>query len=156
MSHTPYFSENERTPAQRLDTVQFALGVSASAGGQASAESLALYERYILGEIDLEHVGAAVREMYPQYPSNDPYASYKPDLSGAPAPPYKPLPADAIQEAAAEPDEAAAPDEPEQPAAVYVARMRAFAQDIADHLATQPPRQRYIYFDDSLVPDTLS
>jgi hypothetical protein len=146
MSDTPYFSENERTPAQRLDTVQFALGIAATAHGQASPESLALYERYILGEIDLEHVGAAVRERYPQQPSTDPYPPYQPDLSGAPAPPYQPLPSDAIQETE-EPDEAAAPDEPEQPAAVYVARMRAFAQDIADHLATQPPRQRYISID---------
>jgi len=141
MSDTPYFSENERTPAQRLDTVQFALGVAATAHGQASPESLALYGRYILGEIDLAHVGAAVRELYPQYPSNDPYAFYKPDLSGEPAPPYQPLPADAIPEAAEEPDEAA------EPAEVYVARMRAFAQDIADHLATEPPRQRYIQID---------
>lgn len=147
MSDTPCFSENERTPAQRLDTVQFALGVAATAHGQASPESLALYERYILGEIDLAHVGAAVRELYPQYPSSDPYAFYKPDLSGEPAPPYQPLPADAIPEAAEEPDEAAAPDEPEQPAEVYVARMRAFAQDIADHLVTEPPRQRYIQID---------
>lgn len=155
MSYTPSFSENERTPAQRLDTVQFALGVSATAHGQASPESLALYERYILGEIDLAYIGAAVRDMYPQQPSNDPYPPYKPDLSGEPAPPYKPLPADAIQKATEEPDEAAEADEPEQPAAVYVARMRAFAQDIADHLATQPPRQRYIYFDESLAPKSL-
>lgn len=150
MSYTPCFSENEHTPAQRLDTVQFALGVSATAHGQASPESLALYERYILGEIDLAYIGAAVREMYPQYPSNDPYAKY---ASGEgpyvePAQPLEaPLPADASQEAAEEPDEAAEADEPEQPAEVYVARMRAFAQDIANHLATQPPRQRYIQID---------
>ena len=150
MSYTPCFSENERTPAQRLDTVQFALGVSATAHGQASPESLALYERYILGEIDLAYIGAAVREMYPQYPSNDPYAKYKPGEGPyvEPARPLEaPLPADAIQEAAEEPDEAAAPDEPEQPAEVYVARMRAFAQEIADHLDTPPPRQRYIQID---------
>ncbi len=147
MSYIPSFCETERTPAQRLDTVQFALGVSATAHGQASPESLALYERYILGEIDLAYIGAAVREMYPQYPSNDPYATYKPDLSGEPAPPYQPLPADAIQEVAQETDEAEEPNEPEQPAEVYVARMRAFAQEIADHLATQPPRQRYISID---------
>jgi hypothetical protein len=141
MSDTPSFSENERTPAQRLDTVQFALGIAATAQGQASLESLQLYERYILGEIDLAHVGAAVRELYPQQPSNDPCPPYQPDLSGEPAPAYRPLPADAIQEAAA------APDEPEQPAEVYVARMWAFAQEIADYLATQPPRQRYIQID---------
>ena len=156
MSYTPSFCETERTPAQRLDTVQFALGVSATAHGQASPESLALYERYILGEIDLAYIGAAVREMYPQYPSNDPYGGrWTPNLDAEPAPPYQPLPADVILEAAEESDEAEEPDELEQPAAVYVARMRAFAQEIADHLATQPPRQRYIYFDDSLVPDTL-
>ena len=147
MSYMPYFSENERTPAQRLDTVQFALGIAATAHGQASPESLQLYERYILGEIDLEHVGAAVRDMYPKQPSTDPYPPYVPDMTGEPSPPYKPLPADSIQEAAQEPDEAAEPDEPEQPAAVYVARMWALAQDIADHLATQPPRQRYIQID---------
>ena len=148
MSNTPYFSENERTPAQRWDTVQFALGVSATAHGQASPESLALYERYILGEIDLAYIGAAVRDMYPQYPSNDPYAGHwTPNLDAEPAPPYQPLPVNAIQEAAEEPDEAAEPNEPEQPAKVYVARMRAFAQEIADHLAIQPPRQRYISID---------
>ena len=77
-------------------------------------------------------------------------------MSGEPAPPYKPLPADAIPEAAEEPDQPAEPDEPEQPAAVYVARMRTFVQEIADHLATQPPRQRYIYLDESLIPKRLS
>jgi hypothetical protein len=147
MSYTPSFCETERTPAQRLDTVQFALGVSATAHGQASPESLALYERYILGEIDLAYIGAAVRDMYPQYPSNDPYGGrWTPNLNAEPAAPYEPLPADAIQEVE-EPDEAEEPDEPEQPAEVYVARMRAFAQEIADHLATQPPRQRYISID---------
>ncbi|HEX8659017.1 MAG TPA: antitoxin VbhA family protein [Hymenobacter sp.] len=150
MSYTPSFSENERTPAQRLDTVRFALGVSATASGQASPESLQLYERYVLGEIDLAYIGAAVRERYPQSPSNDPYAKYAAGEGPYVAPARlleAPLPADAAQEAAAEPDEAAAPDEPEPPAEVYVARMRAFAQDIADHLATQPPRQRYIQLD---------
>ena len=130
--------------------MQFALGLSASAHGQASPEWLALYERYILGEIDLAYIGAAVREMYPQYPSNDPYAKYAPGEGPyvEPVQPLEaPLPADALQEAAEESDEAAAPDEPEQPAEVYVARMRAFAQEIADHLAIQPPRQRYIQID---------
>ncbi|MFD2722143.1 hypothetical protein ACFST9_25730 [Hymenobacter monticola] len=151
MSHTPYFSENEQTPAQRWDTVQFALGIAATAQGQASAESLQLYERYIFGEIDLEHVGAAVRDLYPQQSSNDSHAGgWTPNLDAEPARPPQAPPGyvyDPAEEPAAE---------PEQPADVYVARMRAFAQDIADHLATQPPRQRYIYFDDSLVPDTLS
>jgi hypothetical protein len=140
----PQFSETERTPAQRWDTVQFALGVSASAGGQASAESVQLYERYILGEIDLEHVGAAVRQLYPQYPSNDPHAGrWTPTLDAEPARPLE-APPGYEHDPAEEPHA-----EPEQPADVYVARLRAYVQEIADYVATLPPRQRYIYFDDT-------
>ncbi|SHJ85493.1 hypothetical protein SAMN02745146_0359 [Hymenobacter daecheongensis DSM 21074] len=144
MSYTPSFSENEQTPAQRLDTVQFALGVSATAGGQASAESVQLYERYILGEIDLAYIGAAVREMYPQYPSNDPYAKYAPGEGPhvEPAPLVEAVPG--FEDKAAEEE---APAGPEVPAAVCVAQLRAFVQEIAEHQATQPPRQRYIQID---------
>lgn len=143
MKRAPYFSENEQTPAQRWDTVQFALGVSASAGGQASAESVQLYERYILGETDLEHVGAAVRQLYPQYPSNDPYARYAPGEGPYVEPaPVQEAPPDFVYDPAEEPEA-----EPEQPAEVYVARLRAFVQEIADYVATLPPRQRYIQID---------
>lgn len=90
----PQFSEDERTPEQRLEGVQWAFGVSASAGGAPSPELVQLYERYVLGEITLGTIGAEVDRLYPQKPSNDPYPPYQPDLSGAPAPPYmkhKPL-----------------------------------------------------------------
>ena len=143
MERAPYFSENEQSPAQRWDTVQFALGMSASAGGQASAESVQLYERYILGEIDLEHVGAAVRQLYPQYPSNDPYAKYVPGEGPSVEPaPASEVPPDFAYDPAEEPEA-----KPEQPAEVYVARLRAWVQEIADYVATLPPRQRYIQLD---------
>lgn len=143
MNYTPSFSENEQTPAQRWDTVQFALGVSASAGGQASPESVQLYERYILGEIDLAHVGEAVRQLYPQYPSNDPYTRrWTPNLNAEPARPPEAPPGYVY-----DPAEDAVPEaEPEQPAEVYVARLHAFVQEIAEHVATLPPRQPYLQF----------
>lgn len=155
MERAPYFSANEQTPAQRWDTVHFALGVSASAGGQASPESVQLYERYILGEIDLAYIGAAVRQLYPQHPSNDPYAGrWTPRLDAAPSPLLE-TPSGHANDPAEE-VESAPEAEFEQSAVVYVARWRAFAQEIAEFVATLPPHQPYLYFDESLVPRSLS
>jgi len=144
MSQEPQFSETERTPEQRLESVQWAFGVSASAGGAPSPEVVQLYERYILGELDLVDIELEMNRMYPQYPSNDPYAGrWTPNLDVAPNQPVEVPPG--FEYDAAEEEEA--PAGPEMPAAVCVAQLRAFVQDIVEHLATQPPRQRYIQID---------
>lgn len=141
----PQFSEDERTPEQRLEGVQWAFGVSASAGGAPSPELVQLYERYILGEIDMLAIDVEVNRMYPQYPSNDPYAGrWTPNLDVAPSRPYEPFPADYVPEPA---EEEPAPAGPEVPAAVCVAQLRAFVQEIVEHLATLPPRQQYMRLD---------
>jgi hypothetical protein len=142
MSYTPSFSETERTPEQRLESVQWAVGVSASAGGAPSPELVQLYERYILGEIDMQHVGEALRAMYPQQPSNDPTPRWTPNLDVAPNRPPE-VPPGFVYDAAEE----EAPAGPDVPAAVCVAQLRAFVQEIAEHQATQPPRQRYVQID---------
>lgn len=151
MSYTPSFSETERTPEQRLESVQWAFGVSASAGGAPSPELVQLYERYILGEIDMQYISVEMNRMYPQYPSNDPTPRYQPNLDVEPNRPPE-APPGYVYDAA---EEEEAPAGPEMPAAVCVAQLRAFVQEIVEHLATQPPRQRYLYFDESLVPNTL-
>ena len=141
----PQFCETERTPEQRLEGVQWAFGVSASAGGAPSPEVVQLYERYIFGEIDMQHIGLEMQRMYPQYPSNDPYAKYAPGEGPyvEPAPLVEAAPG--FEHDAAEEEDA--PAGPEMPAALCVAQLRAFVQDIVEHLATQPPRQRYIQLD---------
>ena len=116
----PQFFEDERTPEQRLDSVQWAFGVSASAGGAPSPELVQLYERYILGEIDMQYISAEMDRMYPQYPSNDPTPPYQPNLDVAPnrppeAPPGYVYDADEEEEA---------PAGPEMPAALCVAQLR--------------------------------
>jgi hypothetical protein len=78
MSQEPQFSETERTAEQRLESVHWAFGVSASAGGAPSSELVQLYERYILGELDMAGIDVAMNQLYPQYPSNDPHAKYAP------------------------------------------------------------------------------
>lgn len=145
MTQEPQFSETERTPEQRLESVQWAFGVSASAGGAPSPEVVQLYERYILGELDMAGIDVAMNQLYPQYPSNDPYAKYAPGEgpSVEPAPLVEVPPGFAADAAEGE----AAPAGPEMPAAVCVAQLRAFVQDIVEHQATQPPRQRYIQID---------
>ena len=77
MSSKPQFSETERTAAQRRETVQWAIGLAKSQGGSASPELVALYRRYIAGEITLGTVRAEVERLYPQQPSNDPYPPYE-------------------------------------------------------------------------------
>ena len=144
MSDTPQFCETERTPEQRLESVQWAFGVSASAGGAPSPELVQLYERYILGEIDLASVGAAVRQLYPQYPSNDPYAGrWTPSLDVAPNRPPE-APPGYVSDAS---EKEQVPAGPDMPAALCVAQLRAFVQEIIEHQATQPPRQRYFQLD---------
>ena len=141
----PQFCETERTPEQRLESVQWAFGVSASAGGAPSPELVQLYERYILGEIDTQYIDRELNRMYPQYPSNDPYAKYAPGEGPyiEPAPLVEAAPGFADDTA----EEEEAPAGPEMPAALCVAQLRAFVQEIVEHLATQPPRQRYIQID---------
>ena len=81
MSDTPQFSETECTPAQRRETVKWAIGLARSQGGSASPELVALYRRYIAGEITLGTIRAEVERLYPQQPSTDPYPPYQPPLS---------------------------------------------------------------------------
>ena len=81
MNDTPQFSETERTPAQRRETVKWAIGLAMSQGGSASPELVALYRRYIAGEITLGTIRAEVERLYPQQPSTDPYPRYKLPLS---------------------------------------------------------------------------
>lgn len=88
MSHTPQFSETERTPQQRRESVKWAIGLAKSQGGSASPELVALYNRYIAGEITLGTIRAEVERLYPQQPSTDPYPRYELPLSGAPSPQY--------------------------------------------------------------------
>lgn len=140
----PQFCETERTPEQRLDSVQWAFGVSAGAGGAPSPELVRLYERYIFGEIDTQHIGEALRAMYPQQPSNDPMPRWTPDLDAAPNRPPKALPAGYVYDAA---EEEEAPAGPEVPAAVCVAELRALVADIRQHVAEMPPRQPYTRLD---------
>ena len=71
--YVPWFSETERTPAQRLESVQWAFGVSVSAGGAPSPELVQLYECYILGEIDLCGTRLEMELLYPKHPTTDPY-----------------------------------------------------------------------------------
>ncbi len=145
----PQFCETERTPEQRLDTVQWAFGVSASAGGAPSPELVQLYERYILGEIDMAAIGVELEKMYPTTRGDDPrYAPgqptdrWYPQLDVAPNPPYKPLPADYDAS-----NEVAEPAGPELPADECVAQLRAFVADIRQHVAEMPPRQPYTRLD---------
>lgn len=140
----PQFCETERIPEQRLESVQWAFGVSASAGGAPSPELVQLYERYILDEIDTQHIGEALRAIYPQQPSNDPYAGrWTPDLDVAPNRPPE-APPGYVCDAA---EEEEAPAGLEMPAALCVAQLRAFVREIVEHQATQPPRPRYIQTD---------
>ncbi|UOQ83279.1 hypothetical protein [Hymenobacter sp. 5414T-23] len=140
----PQFSETERTPEQRLESVQWAFGVSASAGGAPSPEVVQLYERYIFGELDMAGIDVAMNRLYPQYPSNDPYASrWTPNLDVEPARPVEVPPSFEY-----DPDgEEANPAGLVMSAALCVAQLRAYVQDIVEHLAAQPPRQRYISID---------
>lgn len=90
MEKTPYFSETERTPQQRRESVKWAVGVAMSQGGGASPELVALYNRYIAGEIDLATIRAEVTRLYPQQPSSDPTPNrWRPNLNAEPSRPYQ-------------------------------------------------------------------
>lgn len=52
MSYTPQFYEEEQTPAQRWDTVRWAIYVGASDRAAPSPEMAQLQLRYVAGEID--------------------------------------------------------------------------------------------------------
>jgi hypothetical protein len=69
----PQFSETEQTPAQRWESVAWALGVSSSDGGGPSPEVVRLYKFYVAGDIDLAMVSGELDRLYPQYPSGDPH-----------------------------------------------------------------------------------
>ena len=139
--YVPSFCETERTPAQRLESVQWAFGVSASAGGAPSPELAQLYERYILGEIDLAGIRTEIERLYPKQPTTDPYPRYKPDLSGAPSPPYKPLPAGYVFAAEV------LPEEPEPSAEDCLVLFRALVAEVRQHAAEMPRRQPYTRLD---------
>jgi hypothetical protein len=139
-SYTPVFSGTERTPAQRLESVQWAIGMAASAGGVPSPELVPLYERYILGEMDLAGIRMEMERLYPKQPTTDHYPRYKPDLSGAPSPPYKPLPAGYVFEAEVLP-------EPEPPAEECLVLFRALVEEVRQQATELPPRQPYTRLD---------
>jgi hypothetical protein len=75
---TPYFSENERTEQQRRDVVKFAVGVSMSQSKAPSAQLVALQQRYIAGQIDLEQLAAVLDAEYGPSPGPDLHAKYAP------------------------------------------------------------------------------
>ena len=52
MSYTPQFDEEEQTPAQRWDTVRWAICMGASDRAVPSQEMAQLQLRYVAGEID--------------------------------------------------------------------------------------------------------
>jgi hypothetical protein len=98
MEQTPYFSETERTPQQRRESVKWAVGVAMSQGGSASPELVALYNRYIAGEIDLAYIRAELTRLHPQQPTTDPRyapgqptARWQPNLHAKPSRPYEPV-----------------------------------------------------------------
>ncbi|GGG59651.1 antitoxin VbhA family protein [Hymenobacter glacieicola] len=92
MEKTPYFSDNERSEQQRRDVVKFAVGVSMSQNRPPSPQLVALQNRYIAGEIDLEQVSAALEADYAPAPGPDPLAKYAPGEGPhvEPAPEYSP------------------------------------------------------------------
>ncbi len=66
MGYLPHFCASEQTPAQRRESVRWAVGVARSQGGSASPELSALYGRYVAGEIDLAYIRAALSSLYSQ------------------------------------------------------------------------------------------
>jgi len=92
MEKSPYFSENERTEQQRRDVVKFAVGVSLSQSRPPSSLLVALQNRYVAGEIDLEQLGARLDAAYKPAPGPDPLAKYTPGQGPcvAAAQPYEP------------------------------------------------------------------
>jgi hypothetical protein len=78
MSYTPYFHEEEQTPAQRWDAVQWAISAGASDRAVPSQDFVHLQLRYIVGEIDQTQVYDELMRWY------------RPDI--APAADVRPLP----------------------------------------------------------------
>ena len=95
MSYTPSFSETERTPEQRRESVKFAVGVTMSQGGGISPALTALYRRYVAGEVDMAYIDTQLETMYPTTRGNDPrYAPGQPADRWYPTlnvPPSRPL-----------------------------------------------------------------
>ncbi len=99
MEQSPYFSETERTPQQRRESVKWAVGVAMSQGGGASPELTALFNRYIAGEISLATIRAEVARRYPQQLSTDPTPTrWRPNLNAERSRPYAPLDAPKVAE----------------------------------------------------------
>jgi hypothetical protein len=68
----PQFGETEQTPAQRWESVAWALGTASADGSKLSPELVQLYKFYVAGDIDLAMVHGELDRLYPQYPSGDP------------------------------------------------------------------------------------
>lgn len=87
MLYTPHFSDTEQTPAQRSESVKFAVGVTMSQNATISPELKALYQRYIAGEVDIAYIDAQLDLMHPQVPTDDPrYQAGQPTDRYYPAP----------------------------------------------------------------------
>ena len=78
MSYTPQFFEGEQTPAQRWETVRWAICIGASDRAVPSQEMAQLQLRYVAGEIDQVQVHDELMRWY------------RPDI--APAADVRPLP----------------------------------------------------------------
>ena len=78
MSYTPQFHEEEQTPAQRWETVRWAICIGASDRAVPSPEMAQLQLRYVAGEIDQVQVHDELMRWY------------RPDI--APAADVRPLP----------------------------------------------------------------
>ncbi|MFD1874499.1 hypothetical protein [Hymenobacter bucti] len=83
----PQFSETEQTPAQRWESVAWALGASSADEGGPSPEVVRLYKFYVAGDIDLAMVSGELDRLYPHYPSGDPHYPNPP----TPRPVFAPL-----------------------------------------------------------------
>ena len=79
--------------------MKWAVGVAMSQGGGASPELVALYNRYIAGEIDLATIRAEVTRLYPQQPSSDPAPNrWHPNLNAELSRPYQSIDAPQVAE----------------------------------------------------------
>lgn len=64
MSYTPRFHENEQTPAQRWESVRWAICAGASDHAVPSPEMVQLQLRYVAGEIDQVQVHDELMRWY--------------------------------------------------------------------------------------------
>jgi hypothetical protein len=119
----PQFSQTEQTPAQRWESVAWALGAASADGGGPSPELVQLYKFYVAGDIDLAMLSGELDRLYPQVPSGDP--NYPVSAASRPVMPALVL--------------------IEEPGRVFpfAAEMAALVQEIA----ALPPRQPYIRLD---------